>query len=160
MLYLQKIMISYHNNGINEGLTFREALYHFGFDDNDMIIKMTGRYYLKTDNFFKTANLQSSHYHAIVKRYTPTHVEMSLIGIQCKYFKEALAILTEEYCQFMDFKYDSNGNVTHYYPIEYVIANYMRTKALRELTVKSIDIIVDSMGTTTCPSCPTQIIHL
>ncbi len=37
------------NKGVNEAKTFLQGLKAFAFDDNDMIIKMTGRYYFTSD---------------------------------------------------------------------------------------------------------------
>ena len=51
--YAQKNNLAFINNGVNEAVTLLEAIEHFGFDDNDMIIKLTGRHRIKSDNFFR-----------------------------------------------------------------------------------------------------------
>ncbi|MFC1841584.1 hypothetical protein ACFLYA_00765 [Candidatus Dependentiae bacterium] len=39
------------NKGVNEGRSLKEAFNHFDFNDNDMIIKITGRYFFEDDSF-------------------------------------------------------------------------------------------------------------
>lgn len=41
------------NKGINEARTMLDAINHFNFNPNDMIMKITGRYYFVSDKFIK-----------------------------------------------------------------------------------------------------------
>ncbi|MBS1986310.1 hypothetical protein JST99_00045 [Candidatus Dependentiae bacterium] len=41
------------NKGVNEAKTFLQGLKAFGFDENDMIVKLTGRYYFTSDYFLR-----------------------------------------------------------------------------------------------------------
>lgn len=43
-----------HNKGVNEGRTMLEGLKSFHFEDDDIIIKTTGRYYFISDYFIRT----------------------------------------------------------------------------------------------------------
>jgi hypothetical protein len=44
---------SLHNKGANEVRLLRASMDHFAFNDQDMIVKLTGRYYFEFDDFFK-----------------------------------------------------------------------------------------------------------
>src|SRR3990170_5685438 len=44
---------NYRNKGVNEAVSLLAGFRHFKFNDNDMIIKMVGRYYFNSDAFVR-----------------------------------------------------------------------------------------------------------
>lgn len=78
------------NNGVNEARTILEGSYHFAFDPDDIIIKLTGRYQLTSDAFFKFVE-ENPEYDAIVKIRPPDHgggIFTACFAMRCKYLKE------------------------------------------------------------------------
>jgi hypothetical protein len=73
------------NKGINEALTLLEGFLHFGFDPEDMIIKMTGRYHLLSDFFLKLVE-NNPDYDAVVKFDYVGQVHTLGFAMRCKYF--------------------------------------------------------------------------
>lgn len=116
---------SFRNHGINEALTFYDALNHFKFDDDDMIIKMTGRYLLLSDSFFIIAK-NNSHYDAIVKQLDPTCFYTSLIAMKCKHWKKMIEEMNLE-------KMDKE-----YIALEMVVKSYIDHHNLNTLYVDNL----------------------
>lgn len=90
-----------HNYGIMELIDIHKCINHFGIQDDDFIVKITGRYIINEDNcpFFDIVNnLETKPYEAVVRfdRYTiclePVLAKTDtcttgLIGLKCKYIK-------------------------------------------------------------------------
>ncbi len=86
------------NKGINEARTLIDGLNHYGFDPDDMIIKLTGRYLLRSDQFIKlvednpdTDVFIKCLYFDIFK--TPTNPDgtwplTAMFAMRCSYMKE------------------------------------------------------------------------
>jgi hypothetical protein len=54
VFYAQSNNLSLKNKGVNEGRTMLEGLKHFNFAPNDMVVKLTGRYFFSNDSFLRT----------------------------------------------------------------------------------------------------------
>lgn len=78
---------SVKNNGINEARTLLEGFYHFDFDQDDKIIKLTGRYQLISDCLIKLVE-DNPEYDAFVKVNSAGNVFTLGFAMRCKYFKE------------------------------------------------------------------------
>ena len=100
---------SIKNKGINEAKTMLDALHYFNFDDNDIIIKITGRYFLENNSFLKFVE-KNSQQDVIIKtiynksfrsRDNPDGIWpiTGLFAMRCKYLKEMLINLDYEYME-------------------------------------------------------------
>ncbi len=134
---------SLRNKGINEALTLNEALYYFNFDDEDMIIKMTGRYFPLSDYFFKLVenNLDYDAFFFL----TPSGDFTTLaFAIRCKYLKQMY--------QSIDYTIVEQRNMC----IETAISNWIKhmtaNKTIRFYSVDRLNIRVDLDGSTTNPT--------
>jgi len=85
------------NTGVNEARTSLEAINHFNFDDEDMILKVTGRYLFLSDDFIRFVEQHLNDYDAFVKirPNTPQHCFIEQGGlytvcfaVKCKYLRE------------------------------------------------------------------------
>lgn len=73
----QRVKVFYTNNnkqlfkskGINELLDIKEVIDKYGIKDDDIIIKLTGRYRVLSPNFFKDVIENKMNYDALIKFY-------------------------------------------------------------------------------------------
>lgn len=91
---------SFKHKGINELMDIKSAISKYDIKDDDIVIKLTGRYKLIDDSFFKTVIENTESYDAFVKFFnvfTEEFIEndcvLGLFAVRCKYLK--------------DFEYDS-----------------------------------------------------
>lgn len=94
VLYTSNNLLPMWNQGAKEQLDILACINHFGMQDNDFIIKMTGRYRLDDPcNFFDV--LEKGEYDAVIRygnyRQSPqpknTDCILGLIGMRCKNVK-------------------------------------------------------------------------
>ncbi len=78
------------NKGVNEFISIREAFNNYQFDDNDMIVKMSGRCYFASDMFLKNIE-KKPEIDAFVKYDRNRQVFTGCFALRAKYFKELLA---------------------------------------------------------------------
>ena len=80
--------------GVNELLDIKEVISHYQIQDNDMIIKLTGRYKLFDLSFISLVE-SNTNKHAFIKffdvysqQYKQDDCVLGLFAIKCKYLKE------------------------------------------------------------------------
>jgi hypothetical protein len=83
------------NRGVNEAVTMLEGFKYFAFNDEDMIIKVTARYVLKTD-FFITYVEEHPECDAFVQFAPNGYVITGCFAMRYKYFKNMLETLDLE----------------------------------------------------------------
>jgi hypothetical protein len=134
---------SLRNKGINEALTLNEALYYFNFDDDDIIIKMTGRYFPLSDYFFNLIknNLDYDAFFFL----TPSGDFTTLaFAMRCKYLKEMY--------QALDYALIEGVNMC----IETAVSNWIKhmiaNKTIRFYAVDKLNIRVELDGSATNPT--------
>jgi hypothetical protein len=95
----------YIHKGVNELLDMKSMIDKYNIQDDDMIIKLTGRYTVLNDTFFKTV-INNPDNDAFVKFFnvcTSEFVEndsvLGLFALRCKYLKQ--------------FNYSSNATFSH-----------------------------------------------
>ncbi len=86
---------SLRNKGVNEARSMRAALEHFGFSDDDMIIKVTGRYRYNSDYFIRCVE-DHPDIDCVVCKDEYGQVRTCCFALRCKYFKEMLKQLDLE----------------------------------------------------------------
>ena len=81
------------HKGSREIIDIRKVIEKYEIQDDDMIIKMTGRYLLFKNDFFTTV-LENLDKHAILRPYNictyetgDIHMVLGLFALRCKYFK-------------------------------------------------------------------------
>ena len=83
---------SLRNKGINEARSIIEAFKQFNFNDKDMIIKITGRYFFTSDQFLKLVENNPS-IDAFIKTDGLGQVFTGCFALRYKYFKTMLGQL-------------------------------------------------------------------
>ncbi len=74
--------------GYNESVTLLDALYHFNFDPDDMIIKLTGRHHFISDEFLRYVEEHQSSVDAFFKVHNPRELFSVAFAMRCKYLIE------------------------------------------------------------------------
>lgn len=87
--YTQSNNAFIRNHGINEAVSMLIGLKHFNFKPDDMIIKLTGRYSLESDEFIRLVQYNSD-VDAIVRAWSENDVYTVLFAIRAKYFLDFL----------------------------------------------------------------------
>lgn len=83
------------NKGVNEARSMLAAFEHFNFKDNDMILKLTGRYLFNSDSFLKLIE-NNCDVDAFIKKDEYGQVFTGCFAMRCKYFKAMLRQLDLE----------------------------------------------------------------
>jgi hypothetical protein len=85
----------YSHKGVNELYDIQHVIKQYNIGDDDMIIKLTGRYKLLGDVFLKTVINASENYDAFIKffnvctkRYMHDDCVLGLLAVRCKFLKE------------------------------------------------------------------------
>lgn len=87
----------FSHKGVNELLDIKEVINKYNIDNNDFIIKLTGRYKLLNNIFLDLIinNIDNYNYDAFVKffnvcslQYTHNDCVLGLFSIKCKYLKQ------------------------------------------------------------------------
>lgn len=85
----------YTNKGINELLDIKEVIHKYNIQDDDIVIKLTGRYKLLDSEFLHTVKENSHSFDAFIKFYNVWTKEylkndcvLGLFAIKCKYLKD------------------------------------------------------------------------
>jgi hypothetical protein len=98
VLYTKTNIIETKNYGMKELLDIRHCISHFGIQDDDFIVKVTGRYILNDDCPFleEVKKLEQTKFDAIIRygayynlpEKKDNNCISGLIGLRCKYVKE------------------------------------------------------------------------
>jgi len=79
--------LTLRNNGVNEARTLLQGVKHFDFDPDDIVMKLTGRYYLMSDSFLKLIEAHPE-VDAFVKIENNGNIYTVGFALRCKYLKE------------------------------------------------------------------------
>ena len=92
--YTNNNSIRYFHKGVNEMLDIHSVIQSFGIQDDDIVIKITGRYHPLNDNFFQTVIQLQNIYDVFIKYFnvcTQQFMEndcvLGLFAMRCKYLK-------------------------------------------------------------------------
>lgn len=93
VMYTNNNTLETPHKGVNELQDIKDVIEKYNIQDDDMIIKLTGRYVPLKNTFFK--RVLDSHVDALVKFYNvcslqfmPEDCVLGLFAIRCKYIKE------------------------------------------------------------------------
>jgi hypothetical protein len=109
ILYTNNNRIQYKHKGQNELLDIKQVIHTYNIKDNDIIIKLTGRYKLLNSNFLNL--VKNNHYDAFIKffnvctkKYCFDDCVLGLFAIRCKYLKEFnYNFIRSPECEFADY---------------------------------------------------------
>jgi len=120
------------NKGVNEAMTMLEGLNYFAFNDDDMIIKVTARYYLVSDYFIKLVENNPT-YDVFVLIAENGYAITGCFAMRYKYFKNMLETL------------DLTSLEKEFRCLEADVANYIRKienkRNARVMKVKKLDLL-------------------
>jgi hypothetical protein len=95
IIYTNNNQIKYPHKGINELLDIKYVIDKLKIQDDDTIIKITGRYHVDNDYFFKFVINNNNRYEAFVKffnvctlQYMQYDCVLGMYAIKCKYLKQ------------------------------------------------------------------------
>ena len=111
ILYTDNNKINYHHKGNNELLDIKSVITHYRIQDDDIIIKLTGRYKLLSSSFLELVKNNASNYDAFVKfynvckkKYVSDDCVLGLFAVKCKYLKGFNYKFTRSpECEFADY---------------------------------------------------------
>ena len=133
------------NQGTNEARTCLEGIDYFKFDPEDIILKITGRYQLKSDRIFKIIQ-DNPGFDAYVKLSGNGDVFTACFAMGCKYFREI-------YMQ-IDFDRMERNRIN----LETEVANYIKKKVetcnFKVYYVDMLDVEANLFGSSACPGIP------
>jgi hypothetical protein len=132
VFYPQKNNLTLKNQGVNEIISIKEILPLLPFEDEDIVIKLTGRYFLY-DTFFIDTIRKNGEYDAYVK-WIDDQVFTGCIAMKWKYFKQAL--------QEVDLVYMENNMIN----MEQVFADFIRKEKLKDFSVDKVHILARIYG--------------
>jgi len=107
VIYTSNNKLNFPNKGMNELLDIKEVINKYNIEDEDFVIKLTGRYKVLDLNFINLVKRLSGRFDALVKffnvctlKFHPNRDDCVLghFAVKCKYLKK--------------FQYGSNGNVS------------------------------------------------
>ena len=117
--YTDNNKINYNHKGQNELLDIKEVINQYKIKDDDIIIKLTGRYKILNSNFINL--VKSNDYDSFVKffnvctlKYCFDDCVLGLFAIKCKYLKEfKYDFVKSPECEFADYvrKYINKNKV-------------------------------------------------
>jgi|GEM_PF-6994076 len=135
--------LSLKNRGLNEALTLLEALAHFNFDAETLIIKFTGRYHLLSNHFFNIIK-ENPGYDAYLQKFPEGKIGLVAAAMKCKFWKEAY--------ESLDYATLERDNVLLEKALGDFIAAKIQAGEIKVLWIEKADIGGDNFGTTTFSS--------
>jgi hypothetical protein len=117
IIYTNNNKFNFSHKGENELLDIKEVINHFNIQEDDIIIKITGRYKLLNLNFINV--VKENKYDAFVKFFnvcTQTYMHndcvLGLFAIKCKYLtKFNYKFIKSPECEFADYIRENVNNV-------------------------------------------------
>lgn len=112
VIYTQSNDASIKNKGVNEAVSLIIALKQWNFDPEDIIVKITGRYAVLTNDFFKLIE-QNPDADIFVRAFSDHDIYSGLFAMRYKYFMEVL--------ENIDFDIMANRPIA----FEHIFGNYV-----------------------------------
>jgi len=111
IIYTENNKTDYIQKGVNELLDIKEVISRYNIQDDDIIIKLTGRYKVLTSSFINTVKDNINTHDAFVKffnvctlKYMFDDCVLGLFAIKCKFLKDFnYNNLRSPECEFADY---------------------------------------------------------
>lgn len=133
VLYPQKHNDDLKNKGVNETMSMRACIPFLPFEDEDIVVKITGRYYLYDRTFFDIIKEYDSDFDAFVcygKNFVgKDHIFTGCLALRWKYFKQ---LINE-----MDFEKAERD----YISVEQLYSEFIAENKIRTLIVDPLNVI-------------------
>jgi hypothetical protein len=119
VVYTDNNNYKYKNKGVNELLDIKHIINIYNINDDDFVVKLTGRYKLLDLEFINLIKNNITEYDSFVKffnvctlKYLDNDCVLGMFGIKCKYLKsfEYKCIKSPE-CEFAEFVRSNINNV-------------------------------------------------
>ena len=130
VVYTNNNSIIATHKGINELMDIKHIINKYEINDDDFVIKLTGRYKILNDKFFSLLNQNTDKYDVFIKFFNVCTKEymyddcvLGLLALKCKYFK--------------DFEYDCIKSP------EVEIATYIRSNIEKEKIMEINDLALE-----------------
>jgi len=136
VFYAQSNNPRLRNKGVNEASTMLEGCNYFNFDDKDIIIKLSGRYYFESDLLFEAIK-EHPEFDAFARFDRHGQVHACCFAMRYKYFKQMLKQL--------DFANMEKRMIN----IEREIANYLKKYSVKTLRLEKLGVAGKVYGTGT-----------
>ena len=110
VLYTNSNILNFEHKGVNELIDINQVIQQYNIHDDDIIIKLTGRYKLLNGLFFNLVIANATVYDAFVKffnvctlQYMQDDCVLGLFALKCKYIKTLIykSIRSPE-CEFAE----------------------------------------------------------
>jgi len=90
--YTNNNVMRYRHKGVNELLDIKEVIQKYNIQDNDTVVKLTGRYKLLDTNFIQLIKNNNDAYvkffNVCTQKYVFDDCVLGLFAIKCKYMKD------------------------------------------------------------------------
>lgn len=133
------------NQGTNEARTCLEGIDYFKFDPEDIILKITGRYQLKSDHILKIIR-DNPDFDAYIKLSENGDVFTACFAMKCKYFREMYSQINFD--RMERYRINLETEVAHY------IKNKVETGDFKACYVDMLDVEANLFGSSACPGIP------
>jgi hypothetical protein len=108
--YTNNNTLNFSEKGVNELLDIKHVIHHYNIHDDDIVIKLTGRYKLLSTDFINLVKHNSTSCDAFVKFFNVCTKEymfndcvLGLFAIKCKYLKDFnYQLIKSPECEFAD----------------------------------------------------------
>ncbi len=130
VIYTENNKQQFKSKGANELCDIKEVIDRFGIEDNDMVIKLTGRYRVTSPKFFKEVMENENTYDAFVKFYRTCNLR----------FEEYDCILGCYAMRANFIKLFSQYSIDNYKSAEIAFARYARFCGARLKEVEQLDL--------------------
>jgi hypothetical protein len=104
VFYTDNNKLNFKSKGINEFLDIKEVIERYGIEDEDIIIKLTGRYRVLSSDFFEEIIKNQNNYDVFIKFFGTCSLKFELYdcilgcyAIRCKYLKMFNQLSIENY---------------------------------------------------------------
>lgn len=139
VFYSKTNNLNLRNKGVNEAQSLRAALKKFPLKDEDLILKLTGRYFFHTNNFIKLIDTNPT-YDCFVKLDQFGQVFTGCFAMRFKYFKDLFEQL------------DLDKMESKMISIESAVAEYIKfnSSKLKVFFVEQLDLTANIFGYGNC----------
>ena len=111
VMYTNNNTFNFRHKGVNELLDIKEVINKYKINDDDYVVKLTGRYKMLNLDFINLIKNNIQTYDAFVKffnvctlQYVYNDCALGLLGIKCKYLKTfEYACVKSPECEFAEY---------------------------------------------------------
>lgn len=126
-----------HNKGVNEARSLLEAFKILNFNDNDIVVKITGRYYFTSNEFLMLVENNPT-VDAFVKTDSSAQVFTGCFALRYKYFKEFLEQL--DLAKMEQEMINIEQEIAHY------LKKILQIKNVKIMSIDNLNVVANVWG--------------